>query len=330
MNARAVPPTRRWWPWLRRALTAAFFIAVAALLITRGRTIDWAQVGHALREVPPQRLLEAAAWAALAHALYATYDLLGRRWTHHTLPAAKVMAITFVSYAFNLNLGSWVGGFAFRYRLYSRFGLGIDTVTRVLGLSLATNWLGHLAIGGTLFALGVITPPASWPIGVVALRVFGVLLVALAAGYLLVCMRARRRAWRVRGHLITLPPGALAWRQLAVSCAHWLSVGAVVYALLQGRLPYPMVLGTLLVAAVAGVLAHIPAGLGVLEAVFVAVLGDRMPAGELIAALLAYRALYYLLPLLLASALFFALEHHARQPSVTRATVERHGVSAGR
>jgi hypothetical protein len=46
----------------------------------------------------------------------------------------------------------------------------------------------------------------------------------------------------------------------------------------------------------------------VLEAVFVALLGQQVPTAHLLAALLAYRALYYLAPLLLASTLYFALE----------------------
>ena len=67
-----------------------------------------------------------------------------------------------------------------------------------------------------------------------------------------------------------------------------------------GRIDYPTVLGALLLAAVAGVLTHVPAGLGVLEAVFVATLAHALPATEVLATVLAYRAAYYLLPLALA------------------------------
>ena len=68
----------------------------------------------------------------------------------------------------------------------------------------------------------------------------------------------------------------------------------------------------LLVAAVAGVIAHVPAGLGVLEAVFIALLSHRVPQAELLAALLAYRALYYLVPLALAFGLFLKAHAGAR------------------
>ena len=43
------------------------------------------------------------------------------------------MTVTFVSYVFNLNLGSLVGGVAFRYRLYSRLGNHAHVHTLLFG-----------------------------------------------------------------------------------------------------------------------------------------------------------------------------------------------------
>jgi len=73
-------------------------------------------------------------------------------------------------------------------------------------------------------------------------------------------------------------------------------------------LGYARVLATHLSAAVIAVTTHIPGGLGVVETVFVAALGDAVPHSGLIAALLAYRALYYLVPLAVAAAFHFGLE----------------------
>jgi uncharacterized membrane protein YbhN (UPF0104 family) len=98
-----------------------------------------------------------------------------------------------------------------------------------------------------------------------------------------------------------------------LAATNWVLIGGVVWVLLQHRIDYASVLGVLLIAAVAGVITHVPAGLGVLEAVFIALLSHRMPQTELLAALLAYRATYYLGPLALASGLFIALETGARR-----------------
>lgn len=321
MSASGAPPrsTRarsghracRWWRIARRVLAFAFFALVGVLLVSQARAVDWSKVGAALFDYPLHTLLAAGAVAAASHAVYSGFDLLGRRWTGHGLPTRRVVPVTFVSYAFNLNLGSLIGGVAFRYRLYSRLGLDNDTITRVLGLSLATNWLGYLALAGGVFAWGVIAPPADWQLGAGALRALGALLLALAAAYILMCGFSPRRSWTVRGHELTLPPLGLALAQLAISCVNWLLIAGVLYLLLQRQVGYATVLAVLLIAAVAGVLAHIPAGLGVLEAVFIALLEGQQSRGQLLAALLAYRALYYLAPLVLAIGIYLVLEARA-------------------
>jgi len=315
MSATVLPTTtrwRRWWPRLRRIGTVAFFALVAALLFSQARQIEWAEVGAAMRAYPVTTLLAAAALAALSHALYSSIDLFGRHWTRHRLLLRQVMPLTFVCYAFNLNLGSLVGGFAMRYRLYSRLGLPLDTIGRVVGMSLVTNWLGYLVLAGAVFATQTITPPEGWRIGAVALQGLGVALLAAAAAYLLACAFLPQRSLSLRGRKFTLPSGRFAALQLLMSATNWATLGGVLYVLLQGRVDYPLVLGTLLVAAVAGVLAHIPAGLGVLEAVFIALLGTQVPRHELLGALLAYRALYYLLPLLLATVMYLVMEARER------------------
>jgi uncharacterized membrane protein YbhN (UPF0104 family) len=76
----------------------------------------------------------------------------------------------------------------------------------------------------------------------------------------------------------------------------------------------------LLVAAVAGVLTHVPAGLGVLEAVFVALLSHQMPTHALLAALVAYRVIYYLGPLVIATLLYLVTEARAKRLARAAAT----------
>ncbi len=313
-RARTGLSSKPWWPWTRRALWAVFFVLVGTLLFSQARDIEWNKVVAAVRELPAWSLALAAALAAVSHALYSTFDLLGKWWTGHALPVRTVVPVTFVSYAFNLNLGSLVGGFAFRYRLYSRLGLDNNTITRVLGMSLVTNWLGYLVLAGVVFAIGAVTPPPDWRIGAMALRALGAALVAVAAAYVLMCAFAKRRSYAVRGHEFELPPLRVALLQLAMSCVNWAVIAGVIFVLLQQQVPYPTVLGVLLIAAVAGVLTHIPAGLGVLEAVFIALLaGDDIARSQILGALLAYRFLYYLAPLVIATVVFLVIEARARK-----------------
>ena len=61
-------------------------------------------------------LATAAALVLASHLTYASYELIGRRYVGHCLSTGRVLGVGFVSYAFNLNLGSLVGGVGFRLR----------------------------------------------------------------------------------------------------------------------------------------------------------------------------------------------------------------------
>ncbi len=294
--------------WLLRGLTLAFFAALAVFGVRYARTIQWQDVGQALAATPAHVLAAAVALAAASHLTYSSFDLLGRAYTGHRLRVVQVLRVTFTSYAFNLNLGSLVGGIALRLRLYARLGLSYLTISRVVGLSLVTNWLGYLVLAGLVFSLAPPQPPPSWALSDLGLRLLGPVLLVLAGAYVAVCLIGARRRLRFRRHVIRLPSPAITIAQLTLSCANWALMGALMFTLLQGRLPYAQVLGVLLVAAIAGVLAHVPAGLGVLEAVFVALLSHRLPETQLLAALLAYRAVYYLGPLGMAAVLYLMQE----------------------
>lgn len=306
------PPGPGAWPRLRRhalrALTWAFFAGVAAFTVRYALTVDWPAVGRALAATPGHVLLQATALAGASHAVYSGFDLIGRHYTRHGLPIPGVMAVTFISYAFNLNLGSLVGGVAMRLRLYSRRGLAPGVIAQVIALSMLTNWLGYCVLGGVVFLAAPPALPGDWALGTTGLRIVGVALLAAAATYLALCLHARRREFTVRGHLLVLPPARLAATQVALSCANWSLMALLLVTLLPVRLPFAEVLATLLVAALAGVITHVPAGLGVLEAVFVALLSHRVPVPSLLAALLAYRAVYYLGPWALAAATYAWLE----------------------
>jgi len=303
---------RTWWPWARRATVVIFLAGVAALLVHQSRSIDWSEVLDAVRDLPLPVLLAAGLLAAFSHLIYSSYDLLGRHITGHKLGTGTVMGVTFISYAFNLNLGSTVGGIGFRFRLYSRLGLRPHQITRIVGLSLLTNWTGYLVVAGIGFLLWPPVLPPDWKLDSGGLRVVGAVCLAVAAAYVGFCVWAHERRWFVRGHRIEPPSARLAVVQLLVSSINWSLIGAVIWVLLQGRVDYPHVLTVLLTSVVATLIVRVPGGIGVLETVFGAVLSFRVPDGQLLAALLAYRGIYYLLPLLIATVAYAATEMRAR------------------
>jgi hypothetical protein len=306
-------PQRAWWPWAMRGLAVVFVSFIGFMLYQYAQDIEWSRVGRSLRELPRPVLATAAALAALSHLLYSTFDLLGRHYTGHKLSAPTVMGVTFTSYAFNLNLGSIVGGVGLRFRLYSRLGLRSGAITRVLTLSLLTNWLGFLLLAGAVFALFPLPLPAEWKIGNGALRTTGFVLLGAAVAWGALVTLSARREFTVMGKRFPLPGPRMTLLQLAMSCANWMLIAGVIWVLLQGKVAYSTVLAVYLLAAIAGVVTYIPAGLGVLEAVFVMLLAQKVGEPQLLAALLAYRAVYYLGPLLVAAVMYLVMEMRLRR-----------------
>jgi uncharacterized membrane protein YbhN (UPF0104 family) len=335
------PPPVGWraaWPAVRNAGIGIFFVFVVALLVWQARRIAWGDVVDALHSYRAPTLLAAFALACVGHLIYSTYDLIGRHVVGHALPARKVMRIAFVAYAFNLSLGMLLGGVAMRVRQYARLGIRSVAIARIVALSLVTNWSGYLCLAGIAFSLDLVDLPDTWRFDGRALQIAGFVLVGLSVAYVVLCHAAGDRCWSVRGHEVTLPSAPVAAWQIAVSTANWATMAAIVWVLIRPLAPHPPSYGavvvTLLLGAIAGVLAKVPGGLGVIEAVFVALLGHRVPEHGLLAALLTYRALYYLLPLATAALLTLGLEARARRdrpaatvrppsPAVRRARVRR-------
>ena len=300
--------SRPWWPYAKRVAVFAFLALVIGLLIKQAQSIEWTEVGAALGRLPYTVLAIAAILSALSFTVYATFDLIGRSYTRHKLATHCVMLVAFVSYAFNINFGSLIGGVGFRYRLYTKFGLAKGAIARVLGLSMLTNWLGYIALSGVVLCFFTPVLPKRWQIENAMLPWLGAGLLALSIAYLLACAFSRRRRWVWRSQTISLPSIRMALLQIVLSPLNWMIMAGTVFTLFQARIDYPTVLAVLLLGAVAGVITRVPAGLGVIEAVFVSMLSSRLAATELLAGVLAYRAVYYLLPLALAALVFARLE----------------------
>lgn len=297
---------------INRLVTLFFFILVSVLLFLLVKNLDWQDVSHALLAYKGTTLALGGGVALASYAVYVGFDLLGRRYTGHQLPVRQVVPVTFVCYAFTLNLSAWVGGIALRFRLYSRLGLDLPTITRILTLSLITNWLGYMLLAGGVFSLRLIRLPPTWEIGTTTLQWIGFGLLAAACTYLLACRFCKRREWRWREQEIILPGAKIALAQAVLGVLNWSLMALLIFLLLPEKAFYPTILGVLLISSIAGVITHIPAGLGVLEAVFIALLQHQFSHGTLVAALISYRVIYFLIPLLLACAVYAVLEKQAR------------------
>lgn len=306
--------SKKQWKWTKRALTWLFLVAVAVLLVLYARKIDWHEVWNVIRDYNRLALLGAVGLVIFNYLLYGCYDLLARVWCGHKLAKRQVMLVSFICYAFNLTLSTWVGGIGMRYRLYSRLGLKPGTITRIFSLSISTNWLGYLLLAGVMFTGGAIDLPPHWYINDTTLRLLGAVLLATVLIYLGFCAFAKKRHYSIKGQKLVLPTWKFALAQMAISSLNWMAMGATIWLLMGQAVDYFFVLGVLLVSSVVAVIVHIPAGIGVLEAVFVALLAsEEVSSGTIIAALLVWRVLYYFIPLMLALVCYLGLESQAKR-----------------
>ncbi len=307
-------PQQAWWPWATRGVAVAFFAVVAWLIVQQARTVNWPAVLQALRDLPPSPLAMAGGLAFLSHFTYGTFDWVGRHCSGHRLPPATTLGIAMTSYPFTLNLGSLIGGVGVRYRLYARQGVDAGTIGQVVGTSILTNWVGYLLLAGVLTWAWQPPAVAGWAPAPWQWRLGGTLLGCLPLAYVLLCALRAGRALTLRGHAFPLPRWPVALWQVAVSATNWMLMGAALWTVLQGQVSYPAALATVLLGAVAGLVLRVPAGLGVLESVGVALLATQALGQEkVLAALLAYRALYYFGPLVLAALAFGTAELRWRQ-----------------
>ena len=193
------------WRVAKKILTWLFFIAVVVLLVVYARKVNWEDVYNVVINYNRFAILSAVGLVIVSYLTYGIYDLIGRAYCGHKLAKSQVMLVSFICYAFNLTLSTWVGGVAMRYRLYSRLGLPGSTITRIFSLSIATNWLGYILLAGVVFSAGMVPIPPGWFVGEGTLRLIGILLLISVVVYLGFCAFSKRRRWTIKGQKLALP-----------------------------------------------------------------------------------------------------------------------------
>ena len=312
---------------LCRLLWPAFGLVVVVLLWRAMSNLEWADVWQAVQTRSGPTLLLIGAGALASHALFASFDVISGRYARHRLPAFRAWITALVCYAFTLNLGSIVGSIGLRLRLYRKQGLETGQISRVIVAAMAANWSGYALLLALLPLWSHDNLLAQLTGGLGTWAVAGIAAVLLLA-YAVASWR--NPVIRLRGKRFRLPQPKLALMLGLVGAANWLLMGALLWLAFGGAVPFGDALLTLLAGAIAGVLAHVPGGWGVLEFVAIGLLSQHAPAAHLVAGVLVYRALYYLVPLVLASVNFVLLERSGAPPPRRRAEAPGLGAPADR
>jgi glycosyltransferase 2 family protein len=190
-----------------------------------------------------------------------------------------------------------VSGGALRYRMYAPEGLSIREVGAIILLVampyvFGVGWLIDLSL---LLHLQDAARAFKLPVAVVA--VFGVLGLAKDVGWL-AFVASRKRPITVRGQSIRLPSLRDALVQIGFGLVQISLMTTILYLFMppELHLTWPAFVAIYCISFVAGQMSNVPAGLGVLEAALFLML-PHVPPGKLVGAVLAYRAVYELIPL---------------------------------
>jgi len=325
--ASTLPTAAQRLPWLERVsrcrqpITLAVTLALFAMALIACRhllsELDIHALHDAMLSVPTHSLAGALLAAVIGFVILLGYEWSACRYAAVKLPRRTLLLGGFSAFAIGNAIGlSMLSGGSVRYRLYAREGLGAVEVARMTvfaSLSLGCA-LPPLAALATLSNLPAAATALHLPASVIAAVAIGVL--ALTA--LLVTGLYRRRLAdqplpdsllvQLGRRTLRLPGARLAALQLVITALDVAAAATVLYLLLPEAPPFGAFVLVYLLALAGGVLSHVPGGIGVFEAILLAAFANQLGAAPLAAALLLYRLIYVVLPLLLACVLLLANE----------------------
>ena len=282
----------------------ALIIAVAALTLFRLlREVDPAKVVEALLATSPRTVLMAGGLIAASYVTLTFYDFLALRTIGRSdVPYRMAALASFASYTIGHNLGATVfTGGAVRYRLYSAYGLSLVDIAKIAFVTGLTFWLGNAFVLGVGIAwapeaASAINQMPAWFNRTIALTGL-----AAIVGYLLWLLPQPRLVGRNTWQ-ITLPNAPLTLVQIGLGILDLGLTGLAMYVLLPLQPPAEFIpsLVTFVMAALLGFFSHAPGSLGVFDAAMLVGL-PQFEIEQLLASLLIFRVLYFLLPLSLAA-----------------------------
>ena len=289
--------------WLSIAGLAAW------VLVQRIEEIDFDQVLQQLSQVPAPIVIAALMCSAGVYTTVGLYEGIAVRLASGRNLRRQAFRTAVIANPVGRAIGiAMVSGGALRYRMYAPEGLTIREVGAIILLVampyvFGVGWLIDLSL---LLHLEDASRAFQLPIAVVA--AFGVLGLAKDIGWL-TFVRWRKEPITIGGRSIRLPSLRDALVQIAFGLAQISMMTTILYLFMPAELnmTWPAFVAIYCISFVAGQMSNVPAGLGVLEAALFLLL-PQVPPGKLVGAVLAYRAVYELIPLMCALALLLIYE----------------------
>jgi glycosyltransferase 2 family protein len=280
-------------------------IAIAAVVLYRKlHNINVSKVLTAMATVEYRDVAISALFVAAGYFTLTFYDLFALRTIGRKDVPYRVAALAgFTSYSVGHNVGASVfTGGAVRYRIYSAWGIDAIEVAKICFIAGLTFWLGNITVLGFGFAYH---PQAASDIDQLPLwlnRMLGIAALLTLIGYITWVWRTPRvigrQNWQVR-----LPNGPLTLLQIVIGIVDLSCCAMAMYVLVpsEPHMQFIDIAVIFITATLLGFASHSPGGLGVFDAAMLIALWE-FDAEELLAGLLIFRLLYYILPFTMALA----------------------------
>lgn len=302
---------------LKKAISWAglFFFGVAAYVLYRQLSkYSFDDIKNALLSIPSKNLLLACGASFLGYVALSSYDYLALKYIGRKLAAWKWIFAGFIGFSVSNNAGhAIVSGGTIRYRLYTRWRFRGTEIVRMVTFSGFT----YLVACFFLIIVGyLITPNHAFGAGSVSkVTTEAVALVSLIGliGYFALSIWYKKPLI-IKEVELDMPSFKMALAQMIIGAVDIVMASLVLYFSLIPfvEISFDTFMGVFIIAQVLGVFSQVPGGLGVFEGLFMYIIPGEHNQAMLFGALLAYRIIYYLLPLIVSAVVLFSYEAYLR------------------
>ena len=288
-----------------------FFFGLAAyMLYVQLSKYEWEDIKSAVLSIPAHNLWYACLASFCGYVALSSYDFLALRYIKRKLAAWKWIFVGFIGFSVSNNAGhAIVSGGAIRYRLYTRWRFHGTDIVKMVTFSGFTYLVAcfFLIICGYL-----ITPDHAFGDGSVSKMTTAVTALVSLIGLALYFWAALyyKQPVIITGVEFDMPRFKMALAQVFIGGADILMASLVLYFALIAfvDIPFDTFIGVFIIAQVLGVFSQVPGGLGVFETLFMYIIPGEHNQAMLFGALIAYRLIYYLLPLVISALVLVSYE----------------------
>ncbi|HRH93809.1 MAG TPA: lysylphosphatidylglycerol synthase domain-containing protein, partial [Candidatus Peribacteria bacterium] len=243
------------------------------------------------------------------------YDTLAFRTLKIPSSRGSIVLGSFVSFAYSNMIGfGAITNASIRYHIHRHAGVSLKDSTKVVAFYSLTLLLGMLCVGSVVFLFSPVKIPLSFHLPFRSMQPFAWMSMSMLVLYIWLLTR-RGKPLKIWHWTIPHMPLHIVLFQVLLASADWMLSGAAAYVLIphSAVMSYTDFMSIYVVAQLAGMFSQVPGGVGVFETIMLLLLPRVASTATTVGTLLAFRAIFYVVPFLLATLLLGKFEWTSRR-----------------